>query len=260
MVLDYNDDEAAAAMEASYRGRDVVAQRAETLMRLAIAPGESVLDIGSGPGFLATQIAEQTGPEGSVLGVDVSQAMVRRSTERNDKPWVSYVQGDATNLPTQSACFDAVVSTQVAEYMPDLAPYCTEIARVLKPGGRALILTTDWDGVRWHSQDPARMARILDAHRKTVAQSNVPRVLAPYLQAAGLVVTDVSCFEIVNLDQQPGAYSANMTQSVASYARAEGLISEDDLAAWAIEQDELVASGAYFYSVGRYIFEVRKPV
>lgn len=260
MVLDYDDDEKAAAIEASYRGYDIVAQRAETLARLAVRPGEYVLDIGAGPGFLASEIADLTGPEGRVLGIDVSEAMVRRSTGRNDKPWLSYLKGDATDLPVASASFDAVVSTQVAEYMTDLDPYCSEIARVLKPGGRALILTTDWDGVRWHSTDPARMSRVLEVHRSSVAQSNVPRILAPHLRSAGLTVSDVSCFEIVNLDRRPGAYSAGQPESTMSYVREKGSIPEQDLSAWAAEQIQLDADGAYFYSVGRYIFEASRPM
>ena len=259
MVLDYNDDETATALEASYRGHDIVAQRAETLSRLAIQPGEHVLDIGSGPGFLASEIAEVTGPAGRVLGIDVAETLVRRASERNDKPWLSYMLGDATALPAKNSSFDAVVSTQVAEYMTDLTPFCAEISRVLKPGGRALILTTDWDGMRWHSEDPDRMQRVLMAHRSSIVQSNVPRKLAPLLSASGLKVTGVSCFEIVNLDQRPGAYSADMTTSVATYVAENGGVTETELDAWAAEQNQLLADGAYFYSVGRYIFEARKP-
>ena len=258
MVIEYDDD-AAAAMEANYRGHDVTAQRAETLARLEIQPGEHVLDIGSGPGFLAMEIADLTGPGGRVVGVDVADAMVRRAAQRTQQGWVSYLQGDATALPLEDAAFDVVVSTQVAEYMTDLAPYCSEIARVLKPGGRALILTTDWDGIAWHSQDPDRMARVLRAQNRSVAQSNVPRILAPYLRAAGLVVDGVHCHRIVNLDRRAGTYSAGTVGFILSYLGGKGAVPEDELTAWAAEQDELEARGAYFFSIGRYIFQVSRP-
>ncbi|MEM7189902.1 MAG: methyltransferase domain-containing protein, partial [Pseudomonadota bacterium] len=130
MVLKYTDDEA-AAIEVSYSGHDVVAQRSHTLQRLSIQPGEEILDVGAGPGFLAREMADATGSTGRVVGVDMSEAMVRRATERNDCAWVSYIQGDATELPVDDAGFDIVVSTQVAEYMADLTPYAAEIARVL---------------------------------------------------------------------------------------------------------------------------------
>ena len=258
MVLEY-DDEATKAIEANYRGHDVTAQRAETLRRLAIQPGEHVLDIGAGPGFLSTEIADLTGPTGRVLGLDISESMIRRATARNDRGWLSYAYGDALALPVEDASFDVAVSTQVAEYMPDLAAFAAEIARVLKPGGRALILTTDWDSVAWHSEDPERMARVMAIQKTSVAQSNVPRVLAPHLRAAGLEVTKASCFQIVNLDRTPGSYSAGAVDFAVGIVRDHGGIPEAELTAWAEEQAELDAKGAYFFSVGRYIFEARKP-
>ena len=258
MVLEY-DDAKAAAMEANYLGHDVTAQRTETLARLAIQSGEHILDIGAGPGFLAMDMADLTGPTGRVVGVDISDAMIRRATDRNDRAWLSYLQGDATALPVEDASFDVAVSTQVAEYMADLSPFCAEIARVLKPGGRALILTTDWDGVAWHSEDPDRMARVMRAQNTSVAISNVPRVLAPKLRSAGLDVTGVSCFQITNLDRRPGNYSAGTAAFTSGYLREQGTIPEDVLTAWAAEQDDLEAKGAYFFSIGRYIFEVWKP-
>lgn len=257
MVIQY-DDEAAEAMEVSYLGHDVVAQRAETLARLQVQPGEHVLDIGAGPGFLAMEIAEQTGPGGRVLGIDMSDAMVHRATRRNDRAWLSYAQGDATDLPVEDASFDVVVSTQVAEYMADLTPFCAEIARVLKPGGRAVILTTDWDGVVWHSEDPDRMARVMRAQNTSVAISNVPRILTPYLRGAGLTVDEVSCFQITNLDRRPGNYSAGTANFVTKYLSEQGTIPQDVLTAWAQEQDKLDANGAYFFSIGRYIFQASK--
>ncbi|WP_425038083.1 methyltransferase domain-containing protein [Primorskyibacter sp. S187A] len=102
------DDAAAERLEAVYLGPDVVAQRDDTLRRLAIQTDERVLDIGSGPGFLATQ--------------------------RITQDWLSYRTADAADLPFEDGAFDVVVSTQVAEYVPDIAQFCREVHRVLKPG------------------------------------------------------------------------------------------------------------------------------
>lgn len=258
MVLQY-DDEATKAIEANYLGHDVTAQRAETLRLLDIQPGEHVLDIGAGPGFLATEMADMTGPTGRVLGLDISEPMIRRATARNDRAWLSYAHGDALDLPVEEASFDVAVSTQVAEYMPDLARFSAEIARVLKPGGRALILTTDWDSAVWHSEDPERMARAMAIQKTSVAQSNVPRVLAPHLHNTGLEIGQVSCFQIINLDRKAGNYSAGSVDFTVGLVRDHGGIPEPELTAWADEQAELDAKGAYFFSVGRYIFQTHKP-
>lgn len=258
MVLTFEGTEA-DALERNYRGQDMAAQRQVTLDKLAVQPGERVIDIGAGPGFLAADIADLTGPTGGVMGIDISDDLIARAKARNSRTWLDYAKGDATTLPVEENSFDVAVSTQVAEYMTDLAPFCAEIARVLKPGGRGLILTTDWEGQRWYSADPDRMARILRAEMTSVAQTNVPRVLAPHLRAAGLIVTGVSCHEIVNLDRSEGNYSARRTQTVVDYVGPTGTIPAQELAAFAAEQDDLDANGAYFYSIGRYLFQFTKP-
>ena len=65
-------DAAAKRLERLYLTRDVVAQRSETLRLLELVPGEQVLDIGCGPGFLCESIAAQVGSTGAVVGIDVS--------------------------------------------------------------------------------------------------------------------------------------------------------------------------------------------
>ena len=141
----------------------MVAHRADTLARLALAPGERVLDIGSGPGFLAEAMAEAVGPRRRVLGIDISPDFVARAEARRRHGWLSYRQADATAIPERDAAFDVIVSTQVAEYLPDVEAFAREAFRLLRPGGRGTVLATDWGGVVWHAEDPARMARVMRA-------------------------------------------------------------------------------------------------
>src|SRR4029077_9837268 len=145
------DDATAERLEAVYQGPDIIAQRDDTLRRLAVRSGERILDIGSGPGFLAEALAERTGPTGQVVGVDISDQMIARASSRNSRAWLIYQKADATSLPFDDDSFDVVVSTQVAEYVPNIGAFCSEVARVLKPRARGLILATDWDTVCWHS-------------------------------------------------------------------------------------------------------------
>ena len=187
--MDY-DDTVAERLEAVYLGPDMVAQRKDTLERLAVQSGERVLDIGSGPGFLAEALAEKTGSGGEVVGVDVSPQMVDRAEARKEHDWLRYQLADATALPFGDNSFDAVVSTQVAEYVPDIEAFCSQVHRVLKPNGRGLILATDWDAVCWHSEDPQRMDRVLKAFAPHCADSRLPRTLSARLRKAGLTVDD----------------------------------------------------------------------
>ena len=133
---------------------------------LAARPGETILDLGSGPGILACELAVEVGPTGKVAAVDVSAEMnaiaARRVDEAGLGERIEVVLGDAAELAFPNACFDAVVSTQVLEYIEDVDRALRELRRVLRPGGRLVVLDTDWDTLVWSARDEARAARISD--------------------------------------------------------------------------------------------------
>lgn len=259
MGMEY-DDAAAERLEAVYLGPDVKAQRDDTIQRIAVQKGEHVLDIGSGPGFLAAAIADQTGRNGKVVGIDISQQMIDRASQRNQREWLSYQCADATALPFENNCFDVVVSTQVAEYVPDIEKFSSEVHRVLKPGGRALILATDWEGVCWHSEHPNRMEKVLKAFAPHCADSKLPRTLTAHLRKAGLVLDDVSYFSIINIDRYNGCYGEGIVPFILAYVSGQRTVPDDELQAWADEQAYLNAQGKHFFSTGRFSFAVCKPL
>jgi ubiquinone/menaquinone biosynthesis C-methylase UbiE len=96
------------------RLKGVSAARRTRVKLLPAQPGERVLDVGSGPGFLVASLTDAVGPSGAVYGVDQSKLMnivARDLTARQS--WVSIVEGDALALPYADGWFDAAVSTQV---------------------------------------------------------------------------------------------------------------------------------------------------
>jgi ubiquinone/menaquinone biosynthesis C-methylase UbiE len=129
-------DEAARHLEKTYRTKDIVAQRRETIRHLNLSTDEKVLDIGCGPGFLCEEMSEIVGRHGAVVGIDISPDLVELCARREHPPWLSYEVGDATKLLQPDASFDVVVCTQVAEYVADVDVVLSEAFRVLKPDGR----------------------------------------------------------------------------------------------------------------------------
>ena len=109
-------------------------------------------------------MADAVGERGAVHGLDSSAPMNTVARELvASRPWVRIDTGDALTMPYPDATFDAAVSTQVYEYVADIPTALTELRRVLRPGGRALILDTDWDSVVWHATDRERHQRIMAA-------------------------------------------------------------------------------------------------
>lgn len=254
------DDEAAAErLEAVYLTADVAAQRAATLRLLAPRRGERILDIGSGPGFLAADLAEAVGPDGEVRGVDLSEPMVARAAARSRWPWLGYRTGDAALLPEPDGRYDATVSVQVAEYVPDVEAFCAELHRVLRPGGRAVVMATDWDAVVWFSDRPERMARVLDAFRGHCADPNLPRRLLPLLSAAGFEGIGVRVHAWVTTDWAEPTYCEGLVDLLRADVEGRGLVPAAELEGWASEQRRLAAEGRLFFSSARFLFSARKP-
>lgn len=103
-----------------------------------IKAGDSVLDLGSGAGndcFIARSIV---GEQGSVTGLDFTEAMIAKALENNQKLGFSnvhFVHGDIENMPFRDNSFDVVVSNCVLNLVPDKAKAFAEMWRVIKPGG-----------------------------------------------------------------------------------------------------------------------------
>jgi arsenite methyltransferase len=107
-----------------------------------LQPGETVVDLGCGAGFDTVLAAQMVGPEGRVIGVDMTPAMLnkaRRNAELLGLSNVDLREGFLEELPVAEATADVVISNGVINLCPDKATVLAEAFRVLKPGGRLQI-------------------------------------------------------------------------------------------------------------------------
>jgi SAM-dependent methyltransferase len=107
---------------------------------LSIPPGGVALDVGSGPGNVTAALARAAGPDGLAVGIDISEPMLARAVSADAGPQVGFLRADAQQLPLRDETVDAAVSIAVLQLIPDPSATLAEIARVLRPGARMVVM------------------------------------------------------------------------------------------------------------------------
>ena len=144
------------------------------------------------------------------------------------------------------------MATQVLEYVKDVPGALAEIARVLRPGGRVLVLDTDWDSIVWHSSDEERMARVLAAWEQHLVDPHLPRRLRGWLERAGLQVAPPQVVPLCNVGFEVATYSAGLLDFVAGFVVGRDGLTAEEVQAWAADLRSLGTDA--FFSLNRYLF------
>jgi SAM-dependent methyltransferase len=150
MMLGYFPREAAAdpepftgeRMTSSVAGQIQIEHYHRYLHASSLCVGLDVLDVASGEGYGAAQLAQVAR---NVVGVEYAEYTVRRARMNFRRPNLAFLRADARALPLADACFDAVVSFETIEHFDRQDDFLAEVRRVLRPGGRFIVSTPDRD-------------------------------------------------------------------------------------------------------------------
>lgn len=168
-VQRYGWDKAAAHYE-QYWSRQLDPAQRRLLALAALEPGERVLDIACGTGLVTFPAADAVGPSGTVVATDLSEVMVARvagEAARRGARQVSSARMDAEALDGPDASFDAALCALGLMYVPDPLRALSEIHRVLRSGGRAVVAV-------WGSRDRCGWAEIFPIVDRRVASDVCP--------------------------------------------------------------------------------------
>ena len=166
----------------------------------AVGPGDRVLDVATGTGDLALELAGRVTPGGEVVGSDFSQEMLARARAKGQGAPVSFEWGNALALPYDSGTFAAATVGFGARNFSDLGRGLAEMSRVVRPGGRVVILeiTTpqrpplSWFYRLWFDRAVPALGRVAgdsDAYKylpNSVRRFPGPRELAALMAGCGL--------------------------------------------------------------------------
>lgn len=238
----YLDTAAATPVGLAYKRRLVVA--------LDVRPGQTVVDLGCGPGTDLATLADAVGPDGTVLGVDHAPRMVseasRRFAERRN---VEVRAGDVQDLPLADASVDRARIDRVLQHLPDPARAVAEARRVLRPGGVFGMAEPDWDTLAVADEDVATSRRFARFTAGRVRNATIGRQLVRLATRAGLRVRSVEPVAVLFRDFDTADQILGLRRNSARAVQA-GELAEADVQAWLhrLETGPFVA-GFTFYLV-----------
>jgi ubiquinone/menaquinone biosynthesis C-methylase UbiE len=160
---------------------------------LEIEGGETVVDLGCGPGTDLGELAAAVGSAGKVIGVDFSEEMVGRAQERTaELPAVEVRLGDLQDLQFEDGSVDRARTDRVLQHVEEPVKALEEARRVLRPGGRLVMGEPDWDSLAIDSAD-LEVSRAYTRHvaEEVVRNGVIGRQLARLAVAAGFEVPTV---------------------------------------------------------------------
>lgn len=220
--------------------------------------GEVVVDVGSGTGTMARELGSLVSPGGRVVGVEPNPRLRAIAEERAEHAGVEFVDGLAGGLPMTDASVDLIWCERVLQHMPDPQAAIVDFARVLRPGGRALLLDSDHATRITSDVDHAVEAEINNAFIRQVPNPRAARLIPRQALEAGLTVgPDVGSAGLFMPNQ--ALLDGQWLRMAAELAVADGTISQD-AADRAIDAVAAAARVGYAFSaVTVFGFVVRKP-
>jgi arsenite methyltransferase len=228
---------------------DLVVRRGAVLQELNLCTGEQVLEVGCGGGLYSYEAARCVGATGRICSIDISQDQITAAHTRcAEFPWVAFKLANVSELPYADLSFDAVYATQVLEYVPTLSDALREIHRVLRPGGRVIIVATNWSSLVWYSNHPDRMKRVLAAWDEHAPYPDLPAGLAVQLRTFGLRLVHQKPLPILNTSYHENSYSYWAARLIQRFVVGRDSVTEAEAEAWLQEFDELEKQNAYFFS------------
>jgi ubiquinone/menaquinone biosynthesis C-methylase UbiE len=257
------DDEVGRALETMYSTPKMLARRRHAMEVAQLEPGHHGLDLGPGPGFLTCELAERVGPTGRVVAIDNSPTMLAMTQQRAQRLGVAdsieIHEGDAVSLPLADGALDFVIASQIYAYVSDIPRALAEAYRVLRPGGRIVIVDSDLATLTIHTDDTVLTDRVCQAWNEHIAHRSLPRSLRPLLSQAGFQLQGMEMIPALDLEWGPTTYSFGVISVMANVARGHAGITSAEVDAWLADIERQSAKDNFLFCLNQYLFAAIKP-
>lgn len=257
------------ALDDGYVNADYLRKAAEriasfkrlTYERMAITTGDTVLDVGCGPGMDTVPLAKLVGANGQVFGIDTDCTMLKDADCYARKSGVSgrilHQIASALSLPFEDNAIDSCRAERLLQVLPPEKEQrvVSELVRVTRPGGRVVLADTDWGSASVDFSDSELERRLLHFFATQMRPHGFAgRRLYALCRDAGLSDITVEPIAMVQhtLDETP--FGDWLTDT----AQKAGVISNDEAQRWMGELKERSANGSYYSSATMIIVTGQK--
>jgi SAM-dependent methyltransferase len=233
---------------------DVLAQWRHYLSVLAPGAGDRVLDVGCGTGDadrlllrIYPEVAEVVGVEPKPEPYADAHDQAKAESDRLD-----FRTGDAQDLPFADASFERVLCVDTLEWVADPLLAVQEMQRVLKPGGVALVVHSDFDSQVFNATNVELTRQIVHAFNDAGPKGQIGRELPGLCRQAGFSV-EVTVYPLVNTEWQPQLYGYRAAHMTVEWLRQKQWIHQAQLQGWLDDLAQQHERGDFFYSINRVL-------
>ncbi len=226
-----------------------------------VSPGDHVLDVGCGLGHEVRRLAQLTGPQGLVTGIDSNPAMIAEASRRaaiGELP-VAFEVGDAHHLSFADGTFDVVRTERVLRYVDQVETVIAEMIRVTRSQGTVLAFDFDSDMTIVDVPDMALTRQIAEVLDAAVPNPWIGRELYRRLQRAGLRDVRIVPHAFCLTGRAGFGFYQQLNRGTLDQARQAGKVDDDLLATWWAALEQAAEADTFFLSNLGFIAIGTKP-
>jgi ubiquinone/menaquinone biosynthesis C-methylase UbiE len=236
---------------------DIIEQWRYYFSVLQPGDGDIIADIGCNTGDAARLLVREYPRVDRVVGIDNDRERYERALARwrtdNRPPQIEFRLADATGLPFPENYYDRALCVETAEWITNPVAALQEIRRVIKPGGAALVVHSDFDTQVFNSTDKELCRRITTAFTDSGPDGQIGRRLYGLCKEAGFSAVKPLVYTLLNTEWSGNLYAYKVAHMMAEWLKGKSAIREKELAQWLADLQEQHNRGKFFYSINRNI-------